>query len=175
MAIRTPFQKHSARQDDASHHMRTRRESRISKPSAHPAQTPKQPLAQGRIACNYLFCIPLKISRYLLLFMAWCGLTACDSSVPAICAAHSFLQRVGDRGPLKVGRLDLPGPISAVIPPCQEPPGSITPTGSRVREQSRGTGGDGCSFQLPQKGSLWLVFSGNLELGLFLEIGRAHV
>lgn len=27
----------------------------------------------------------------------------------------------------------------------------------------------GRSFQLPQEGSLWLVFSGNLELGLFLE------
>lgn len=26
---------------------------------------------------------------------------------------------------------------------------------------------DGCSFQLPQEESLWLVISGNLELGLF--------
>lgn len=27
--------------------------------------------------------------------------------------------------------------------------------------------GDGCGFQLPREESLWLVFSGNLELGLF--------
>lgn len=70
---------------------------------------------------------------------------------------------------MKAGRLELPGPVLAVVPPCQELPRSIAQTGSRAREQSRGTGGDGCSFQLPQEGSLWLVFSGNLELGLFLE------
>lgn len=83
MAFRTPFQKHSTGQDDASHQMRIRSESRIPKPSAPQVQTPKQPLAQGRIDCNYLFCVPLKISHYLLPFMAWCGPShLCSSLLP---------------------------------------------------------------------------------------------
>lgn len=43
------------------------------------------------------------------------------------------------------------------------------PGASHRQGAEQGSSPVGRSFQLPQEGSLWLVFSGNLELGLFLE------
>lgn len=40
------------------------------------------------------------------------------------------------------------------------------PAGREQNEGAGGMDGDGCGLQLPREESLWLVFSGNLELGL---------
>ena len=169
--IKTPFQKHSIKL--------------LYQSSQEPGERPGLPIplllqpkpqltaCSRKNGCNYLFWVPSKIPSHTS-FCSWLRvvpqpMTAQSPSqlgstlVPPASRRSSSLQgwQVGAAWSDLISRPAVPG---------------TTWEHRTDREQSEGagglsggTGGDGCSFQLPQEDSLWHVFSGNLELGLFLD------
>lgn len=100
---------------------------------------------------------------WLLQFMASRGLSAHAVLQPR--AARLFLQRAGDHHPFRWAGGSCPVPSQRPSSAPRTAPEH--PAGGEQNEGAGGMDGDGCGFQLPREESLWLVFSGNLELGLF--------